>query len=122
MENGYNRVTYGNEIFIIRIEDKIVPNCQACNHKWSFIDTFKIGLKSNGKKCPNCGEEQYISKKSRTKISIMTLVAVMLGVFVGILFEQDFGVVLISLLPMILAFMFAILYSIELSNTNEPMR
>mgnify|MGYP003482501579 FL=1 len=98
-----------------------MPSCQTCNHKWSFIDTFKIGLQSNGKKCPNCAEEQYISKKSRTKISIMTLVAVMLGVFVGILFEQDLGVVLISLLPMILAFMFAILYSIELSNTNEPM-
>ena len=98
-----------------------MPSCQTCVHKWSFRDTFKLSLTSNGKKCPNCGEKQYISKKSRYKISTMSVVPVMLGFFVGILFDEDFLVVLISILPMAIVFIFAILYSIELSNTNEPM-
>ncbi|MFJ8245376.1 TIGR04104 family putative zinc finger protein [Peribacillus asahii] len=51
-----------------------MPTCQHCYAKWSWRETFcKMFTFKNKLKCSSCETFQYISKKSRNQISLLSV-------------------------------------------------
>lgn len=102
-----------------------MPNCQNCGHKWSLGDTVKVAFKLNGnsgRECSNCGEIQYVSKKSRSRTGVMGITAVLLVVFIRPLLNQNIGTSLLLAIPVVLVLIIANLYMTELSSERETVR
>ncbi|WP_019413815.1 TIGR04104 family putative zinc finger protein [Paenisporosarcina sp. TG20] len=98
-----------------------MPNCQSCGQEWSWGDTFKIGFKYDGKKCPKCGEKQYISKKSRNKTSMISLISIVIIFFSRPFFDLSVATHLLFAIPILVIVTIITLYSIKLSNVQEPL-
>lgn len=97
-----------------------MPNCQNCDFKWSWLDTAKIGFKNN-KKCPNCGERQYISPRSRTGTYGFVIVPLIIFMFSRPLFDLSSSVYILLGILLILTMFIFLPYGIKLSNEQEPL-
>jgi len=98
-----------------------MPNCQHCDHKWSWKETFvKIFTFSNKLTCPYCNTSQYVSKKSKNQLSLLTIVfslvyipLVSFGVSIG--YILTWGIMTYILTSLCIPFL------IRLSDKDEPM-
>lgn len=98
-----------------------MPTCQHCGHKWSWKETFlKMFMFKNKIRCSSCDSLQYISKKSRSKFSLVALTPCFISVPV-----VSFGVPIgYTLAIELVAFALALIWMpflCELSNQDEPM-
>lgn len=96
-----------------------MPNCVNCHNKWNWKQTIKITTTLNPvMTCPYCGEKQYQTQKSKTKIGFLTTI-VLLPLLLQPFFDIP-GAFLLSLFP-ILAVIVILLYPflIELSSKEE---
>ncbi|SFB36507.1 cxxc_20_cxxc protein [Lentibacillus halodurans] len=96
-----------------------MPTCQNCNNKWSWKQTIKKTTTLNPAiNCPYCGEKQYQTQKSKTKISFLT-VMILLPLLINIFFDIP-GAILLSLFPVL--FIIAMLlypFLVEISSREE---
>jgi CXXC-20-CXXC protein len=54
-----------------------MPTCKSCHQKWTWKYTFgKLLSMKREMPCSHCGKVQYISKKSRKKMSFMSLIPI----------------------------------------------
>lgn len=92
-----------------------LPECSTCNYqfKWKELSIF-----SRRKKCPQCGNFQYITTHSGWKIGAIGVVAAFLLIFIRIysfywsLFLGTlFFIVFIAIVP----------YYIELTDEEQPL-
>lgn len=97
-----------------------MPNCQNCNFKWGWFDTVKIGFMNN-KKCPNCGEKQFIKPQSRKGVYAIYLVPLIVFLFSRPLFDLSMLVYVSIGILFIIALTIIIPYTIKLSNEQEPL-
>lgn len=103
-----------------RREEKVMPNCQNCDYKWSWFDTFKIGV-TNNKKCPNCGEGQYVMLQKSKAIYFVFFASLIVLLFSRPFFDLS-DTVYISFGILFALIMFVIMpYTIKLSNEQKPL-
>lgn len=102
-----------------------MPNCQNCGHKWSLGETIRVVFKTDGnsgRKCSCCRETQYVTKKSKNRMGLMGITAVLLIAFIRPLLDQDIGAVLLLAIPVIIVMVISFLYITELSNQRNTVR
>lgn len=65
--------------------------CTNCNYKWKAKDVRAVGFSKNGKECPNCGEKQYISSKTKRMFTLgwLSLVFIIIFPFIIKLSSKD---------------------------------
>ena len=99
-----------------------MPHCQNCAHQWSWTDTLKLSFKYfKGVKCPNCGKEQYVSIKSKQRPMLISFIGVFILVFSRPLFDLNLLTYTLLAILLLLIVLIATLYSIKLSNEQEPL-
>ncbi|TWT06498.1 hypothetical protein FQV26_01405 [Planococcus sp. CPCC 101016] len=79
-----------------------MPHCQNCGRRWGLKDTWEIVFNfgdSKGRKCPECGETQYISKKSRNRSGIIGILMLVLIVLLRPLFGDGLGAAMLMAIP-----------------------
>ncbi|TQS75187.1 hypothetical protein DX933_07545 [Ornithinibacillus gellani] len=75
-----------------------MPVCENCHRKWSWKQTIrKTTTLDPAMSCPYCGEKQYQTQKSKTKIGIITA-CILLAMPILLLLEAP-KIMMISLLP-----------------------
>lgn len=102
-----------------------MPTCQNCGYTWSFRDTLKVAYTfdgNSGEKCSNCGEKQYVSKRSRNKTGIIGVITVILSAILFTFLDQDGGTSLLIAIPIVILLMLVSLFLTELSNERETFR
>lgn len=97
-----------------------MPNCENCNYKWSWLDTAKIGFKNN-KKCPNCGERQYVSQKAGNRYYAIYFFLLIALVFSRPLFDLSNTIFIPLGILFIVGMLINIPYTIKLSNEQKPL-
>lgn len=96
-----------------------MPTCQKCGEKWSWKETLKVQFTlQHAKPCPYCGADQFVSRKTRNRSYVTTLIALL------IIFTLNFTIglsivyilIVVAMIPL-----FIILYPflIEFSNEDE---
>ena len=64
-----------------------MARCTECQTEWTFKDKARTLTNLDGSaKCPNCGEKQYISLKSKRQGSMLSMV-VILAMFIPVFFD-----------------------------------
>ncbi|MGO1922481.1 MAG: TIGR04104 family putative zinc finger protein [Jeotgalicoccus sp.] len=64
-----------------------MARCTNCQTEWTFKDKVKTFTNLDASaKCPNCGEKQYISLKSKRQGSMLSMV-VILAMFIPVFFD-----------------------------------
>lgn len=100
-------------------ENKEMPTCQNCGHKWSWTKTWKLSLTlDHGMICPNCGKKQYVTNRTRKMNAVMTLVITTLMLLVNIIFGSA-PVLFIVLIVVFLLYIGLYPLWLELSNEEE---
>ncbi|MGM0899219.1 MAG: TIGR04104 family putative zinc finger protein [Bacillota bacterium] len=97
-----------------------MPHCENCGTKWSWSDTLKIGFKNN-RKCPSCGERQYVVPNFSTKTYALYLLPLLTLIVLNIFFEFPLGVYIALAAPYILIVIALIPYTIKLSSEQKPL-
>lgn len=98
-----------------------MPNCQHCGHKWSWKETFlKMFTFRTKKRCSYCSSNQYVSKNSKNRLSLILTVFSFLFVplasfGIHLKYIVAFGVCSYVLLSLGLPFF------VTLSEEDEPM-
>ena len=96
-----------------------MPTCNQCGTRWSWKQTFKkMWTLSNSMTCPYCEENQYQTKRSRTKcafINLIILLPMLLNIFLHLSPVLLFGSFII--LALVIFLLTPLL--IELSNKEE---
>ncbi|MGM7636672.1 TIGR04104 family putative zinc finger protein [Bacillus sp. Hm123] len=97
-----------------------MPVCQHCQQKWSWTYTFKkMFTFKNHMICPHCQHHQFITAKSRRKLSVcnsLPLIWLPLAAF-GLSIATIMVIELLAF--MIVLFIMPTLY--KLSNQEEPL-
>ncbi len=96
-----------------------MPTCDNCHNKWNWKQTIKKTTTLNPMIiCPYCGEKQYQTQKSKTKIGFLTAI-VLLPLLLQVFFDIP-GAFLLSLFPFLVGIVI-ILYPflVELSSREE---
>lgn len=102
-----------------------MPKCQNCGHQWTLTNTCKLAFKfsgDNGRRCSNCGETQYLSKKSLNRIGITGILGLALIVLIRPLLTQDFWTSMLLSIPFVVVLIAVDLLLVELSNVQWPQR
>ncbi|MFP3727629.1 TIGR04104 family putative zinc finger protein [Priestia filamentosa] len=98
-----------------------MPNCQKCNHKWTWKETFIRMFTFKSKlKCPSCKEVQYLSKKSRDRISMFLMIPFIIWVPL-VSFNVPTTYTMAIVLFSYMVFLSVTPHFYELSNEEEPI-
>lgn len=97
-----------------------MPNCQNCNYTWSRIDSLKVGFMNN-KKCPNCGERQFIKPQASKGIYALYIIPLIVLLFSRPIFDWSMLVFLSTGFFFVLALTIILPYTIKLSSEQEPL-
>ncbi|WP_100403539.1 TIGR04104 family putative zinc finger protein [Bacillus sp. FJAT-42315] len=97
-----------------------MPVCQHCQQKWSWTYTFKkLFTFKNHMLCPHCQHHQFITAKSRRKVSLIALLPLM-WILLSAIGVSASTIIILELLtfPIVLVIMPT---RYELSNQEEPL-
>jgi len=96
-----------------------LPTCENCGYTWTWKESIRKAFTLNpGMKCPNCEEKQYVTKKSRMRVSLLTPI-VLLPLVLNMFFDIH-GVVLLSLFPILFVFIMSLHpFLMKLSSKEE---
>ncbi|UFU00118.1 hypothetical protein KO561_03905 [Radiobacillus kanasensis] len=97
-----------------------MPTCQNCDTKWDWAESIKKSFTlDNSMECPYCKRKQYVSKKSRRRMSF--------GNFIGpfvlliLLMGQPILVIVSAAVGLFALVMCLYPFLMELSNEEEPL-
>ncbi|WP_418909834.1 TIGR04104 family putative zinc finger protein [Bacillus pinisoli] len=98
-----------------------MPICKHCGCEWSWYETFKKMFTIKHKlTCPSCHSFQYLTKKSRNRMSLFNFVPLLVFIpFVS--FGISIGYLLLLGFIVFLTMFLIMPFLIELSNKEEPM-
>jgi len=94
-----------------------MPICQACNKKWTWIQTIKRIFIL---KCPYCGSKQYESASSRKK-GCLFIPFVLLPLPINIWLELSISITIVITVVFALIIFCLYPFFLELSNDKEPI-
>lgn len=97
-----------------------MPHCENCGNRWSWADTLMIGF-TNNRKCPSCGERQYVVPNLSIKTYILYLLPLFILIILNITFEFPMGLFIALAIPYILIVIALIPYTIKLSTKQKPI-
>ncbi|RDW19751.1 TIGR04104 family putative zinc finger protein [Oceanobacillus chungangensis] len=94
-----------------------MPNCQKCGQQWSWSQTLKVNFKLDGMECPNCGEKQYVTSKSKKKLNRISYLPAMLIILLlfDLSLQITIGFIIVGCILMIGFYPFLI----ELTSEDE---
>lgn len=96
-----------------------MARCTKCQTEWTFKDKVKTFTNLDGSaKCPNCGEKQYISLKSKRQGSMLSMI-VILAMFVPVFFNTPLMVHIIIALFAVVTVLLLQVSIIKLSGKEE---
>lgn len=99
-----------------------MPHCRNCGYQWTWTNTLNLSFKYfKSVKCQNCGEEQYVSTKSKSRPLLASFIGMFILTISHSLFDLNLLTYTLLAIPLILAVSVITLYSIELSNEQEPL-
>lgn len=96
-----------------------MTRCTKCQTQWTFKDKIRMFTNLDGfAKCPNCGEKQYISLKSKRQASMLSMI-VILAMFVPGFFDTPLMVhIIIGLIAVVIVLLLQVSL-IKLSGKEE---
>ncbi|WP_349774097.1 TIGR04104 family putative zinc finger protein [Sporosarcina aquimarina] len=96
-----------------------MSTCQNCNNMWNWKQTIrKTTTLDPAMTCPNCGEKQYQTQKSKKRISFLTVI-ILLPLLIQT-FSDIPVIMLLSLLPVIAVIVFLLYpFFVELSSKER---
>lgn len=98
-----------------------MPICQKCRHKWSFKQSIRTMFTLRMKmKCPICGETQYLSAKSRKRLSFISLPIMAVWVLLAS-FQVPLSVQIVYVVIAVLGIFLLMPIFYELSNEEEAL-
>ncbi|MGE7907192.1 TIGR04104 family putative zinc finger protein [Peribacillus sp. NPDC094092] len=98
-----------------------MPTCQNCGYKWRWRETFvKIFTFKSRLKCSLCEGFQYVSKKSRNRLSLVVFTPFLIWIPLVSFGVPKSYILASELVSYVLVFvLMPFLY--KLSNKEEPM-
>ncbi|MED4402500.1 TIGR04104 family putative zinc finger protein [Metabacillus fastidiosus] len=98
-----------------------MPVCQNCTRKWSWFDSLKNLLTfRNSMKCNHCGEIQYQSRSSRTRMSLFFCLPILILPF-SVMFHLSLTSVLWLEIAFVLITLSIMPLFLKLTNKDEPL-
>ena len=98
-----------------------MPSCKSCHSKWSWKQTIKKTFTAfRGMTCPNCGEKQYLTARTRRVNTAIPLIIVPL-MMLGNLYSSPSYFALFALLGLIPLVFIIYPFYVELSNEEESL-
>ncbi|WP_213810672.1 TIGR04104 family putative zinc finger protein [Jeotgalicoccus sp. WY2] len=96
-----------------------MARCTKCQTEWTFKDKVRTFTNLDGSaKCPNCGEKQYLSLKSKRQGSMLSMI-VILAMFVPGFFDTPLMVhIIIGLIAVVIVLLLQVSL-IKLSGKEE---
>ncbi|MDT8860224.1 hypothetical protein N0O92_08255 [Alkalihalobacillus sp. MEB130] len=96
-----------------------LPTCWSCHYSYRYSESVKYLFI---KKCPKCGEQQYLTTKSNLKTGvpamvIMFLPTLLISVFLDLSFASYIAIVIILFIITLLTLPF----SLQFTNKKEPL-
>lgn len=93
--------------------------CTKCQTEWTFKDKVRTFTNLDGSaKCPNCGEKQYLSLKSKRQGAMLSMI-VILAMFVPAFFDTPLMVHIIIGLTAVVIVLLLQVSLIKLSGKEE---
>ncbi|WP_343783642.1 TIGR04104 family putative zinc finger protein [Alkalibacillus silvisoli] len=97
-----------------------MPTCQSCSTTWTMKETMKSSFVLDTRMtCPHCGGNQFVSKQTRKKFSLVTFF-IPLSLLLN-LFDISPWWVFSAWLVLIPILFFTYYKYMELSNEEEPL-
>ncbi|MGK7377923.1 TIGR04104 family putative zinc finger protein [Planococcus sp. 1R117A] len=98
-----------------------MPKCTYCDLQWSWKQTIKKMFTLNNKlECPVCGKTQYISRKSKKRLSLLNI-AILLPLLLNV-FASTNPLFIIALIFSLFLLSLAIMPFLTIfSDKEEPM-
>lgn len=97
-----------------------MPHCENCRTKWNWSESLKVGF-TNNRKCPNCGERQYVVPNLSLKTYVLYLLPVISLIVLDLFFELPIGVFIAFAVPYILIAITLMPYTIKLSSEQKAI-
>ena len=98
-----------------------MPTCQNCHTAWSWKQTFKKSFTLNTAMiCPYCGENQYVTSRTRKTSSMITSITLAVIMLLNVFWGPSliFVMALVASIPIYLG---SYPFLVELSNQEEPL-
>lgn len=98
-----------------------MPTCQSCHKEWSFGETFRKSFTLDTTlTCPHCGEKQYITTKSRKRMSVLVFF-IPLIMLLRLVFTLSPLLTIILFVGITTMIFISYPYLTELSNEEQPL-
>ncbi len=96
-----------------------MARCTECQTEWTFKDKARTLTNLDGSaKCPNCGEKQYISLKSKRQGSMLSMI-VIFAMFIPIFFDTPVTIHITIALVAVVVVLLLQVSLIKLSGKEE---
>ncbi|MCC3359281.1 TIGR04104 family putative zinc finger protein [Bacillus sp. REN16] len=97
-----------------------MPTCQKCNETWGWKQTLKTSLTFKRTMiCPYCGENQYISSRTRKRTAAIVFIAPILPLLSSY-FDSQLATIFI-LFGYFTLFIVIYPFYLETANHEEPL-
>ncbi|MFC7319993.1 TIGR04104 family putative zinc finger protein [Halobacillus campisalis] len=98
-----------------------MPVCQKCGSQWAWSESIKKSFQFyNGAKCQYCGEKQFQTQKTMRKVSLITMIPLLMLPFV-VGFEVPIGIALIIFVAAEFLCLLLFPLVLQLSNEEHPL-
>ncbi|MET3576649.1 TIGR04104 family putative zinc finger protein [Bhargavaea ullalensis] len=98
-----------------------MPICTNCHHQWTRRELWKASLSLKpSMTCPHCGAEQYQTKRSRKKTS-MLLAVIPVTMLLSMLVDWGWGSLVLYLFIVTDAIVVFYPKGVELTGEEEPL-
>ncbi|SDJ12047.1 TIGR04104 family putative zinc finger protein [Salimicrobium halophilum] len=96
-----------------------MPECENCKYTWTWKETIRKSFRSSlGMNCPNCGEKQYWTLKSKRMNGLLPM-TVPLVMVLYLLFDLPAAVALAALFLAFLVIMIIQPFLVDVGNDDE---
>lgn len=97
-----------------------MPHCENCGTKWNWANTLKIGF-TNNRKCPSCGERQYVVADTKLRTYIATALPLVILITASNYLDLSTQLTITMAAVFCMVMMAIMPYTIKLSNKQEPL-
>lgn len=97
-----------------------MPYCENCGTEWNWADSLKIGF-TNNRKCPNCGERQYVVPNNRLRTYLLTMLPLIILIIASNYFDFSTQLTIAIAAVFFIIMMGVLPYTVKLSNKQKPL-
>ena len=97
-----------------------MPECQNCGFQWAWKDSLIISIK-NTKKCPNCGQKQYVTPSTKKNHLLFYYLPLLILIIAKPIFYLHDAAFFFLLLFLAILMTVTIPYTIKLANEQKPL-